>query len=178
MYILAVGECKASISTGQYEREVKRYKPGDYFGELALMDNAPRAANVDALTDITCLRISSREFHRVLGGTAAYTIMERNAAKDRAIQAEVMAHHRAMAFTPQPTAPPPAAAPPPQQAQLPPLPPLPNVHVPPLSAPPSVALPTTPAPAPATPYVPHAAAPPASAMKAITVDGEAITPAQ
>ena len=177
MYILAVGECKASISTGQYEREVKRYKPGDYFGELALMDNAPRAANVDALTDITCLRISSREFHRVLGGTAAYTIMERNAAKDRAIQAEVMAHHRAMAFTPQPTAPPPAAAPPPQQAQLPPLP---NVHVPPLSAPPSVALPTTPAPAPATPYqyVPHAAAPPGSAMKAITVDGEEITSAQ
>ena len=41
MYILAVGECKASITTGQYEREVKRYQPGDYFGELALMDNAP-----------------------------------------------------------------------------------------------------------------------------------------
>jgi hypothetical protein len=177
MYILAVGECKASITTGHYEREVKRYQPGDYFGELALMDNAPRAANVDAVTDITCLRISAREFHRVLGGTAAYTSMERNAAKDRAIQAEIMAQRATSAMAPQvpmppePTAPPPGSAPAPATAMQAPMPPMPTVpaqapvHTPmsapmPVSAPPATlsslaastypaALPPTPVPAPA-----------------------------
>ena len=125
MYILAVGECKASITTGHYEREVKRYQPGDYFGELALMDNAPRAANVDAVTDITCLRISAREFHRVLGGTAAYTSMERNAATDRAIQAEVMAQRATSAMAPpEPSAPPRGSAPAPATVIQAPMPPL------------------------------------------------------
>lgn len=161
MYILAVGQCKASISKpGQPDQEVMRYKPGDYFGELALMDKAPRAANVDAVTDITCLRIAAREFHRVLGGTTAYSGMERKAAKTRAIKAQVMAQQQSVAMAPpQPTALPPAPAPAP--APLPAAPVAPArvamqqqpVQMPvqmPVSAPPpaQVQMPVSAAPAP------------------------------
>ena len=53
------------LKTGAPDEEVKRYKAGDYFGELALMDNAPRAANIDAKSDITCLRIAAADFDRL-----------------------------------------------------------------------------------------------------------------
>jgi len=151
MYILAVGVAAASISRpGAPDEEVKRYKAGDYFGELALMDNAPRAANIDAKSDITCLRIAAADFDRVLGGTAAYASMERKAVATRAIKARVMAQATPtpLAAQPQPQ-PQPTYAPQPQPepapawtpaAQtLPQLPPLPTLPTP------------IPAPAPAPP---------------------------
>ena len=176
MYILAVGQCKASISRpGQPDEEVARYKPGDYFGELALMDRAPRKANVDAVTDITCLRIAAREFDRVLGGTTAYASMERKAVKSRAIAARVMAQTAAMSSPRQPAAPAPVYAPAPvpvQQYALPPapapaplpvqqyvLPPAPAPMQLPVSAPPpsvtavAAALPPLPMASPARPPV-------------------------
>ena len=44
-YILEEGQCVVTKDAGtEREREVARFKPGDYFGELALLKNAPRAA--------------------------------------------------------------------------------------------------------------------------------------
>jgi CRP-like cAMP-binding protein len=37
--------------------------PGDYFGEMALIDDAPRAAAVVALTELRLLRLSRLVFH-------------------------------------------------------------------------------------------------------------------
>lgn len=34
---------------GEKEKEVMKYKPGDYFGELALLKDEPRAASIKAL---------------------------------------------------------------------------------------------------------------------------------
>ena len=33
---------------GEKEKEVMNYKPGDYFGELALLKDEPRAASIKA----------------------------------------------------------------------------------------------------------------------------------
>ena len=51
----------------------KTLEPGQSFGELSLMYNAPRAATVRARTDTECWAISSESFHRLnLGGGTQY----------------------------------------------------------------------------------------------------------
>lgn len=49
-YMIVSGEAIATktIEPGQPAKEVMSYKVGDYFGELALLKNEPRAANVIA----------------------------------------------------------------------------------------------------------------------------------
>ena len=48
-YILISGEAVATKSIdGAPPKEVMHYKEGDFFGELALLKNEPRAANVIA----------------------------------------------------------------------------------------------------------------------------------
>jgi CRP-like cAMP-binding protein len=40
--------------------------PGSYFGEMALIDGKPRSASVVAETNLLCLRLSRKDFLRVL----------------------------------------------------------------------------------------------------------------
>lgn len=51
MYFVLEGEVvvSKSMENGTF-KELKRYIKGEYFGELALLKNAPRAANVVAST--------------------------------------------------------------------------------------------------------------------------------
>lgn len=62
------GELVATLSKqGQPDQEVKQYKPGDYFGELALIKNQPRAANIICKTDCTLVVLDRDSFKRMLG---------------------------------------------------------------------------------------------------------------
>jgi CRP-like cAMP-binding protein len=47
-------------------RKVALLGPGDYFGELALLDRGPRSATVVADTDMVLLNMSQREFYGLL----------------------------------------------------------------------------------------------------------------
>lgn len=47
--------------------EAIRLGPGDYFGELALLTNKPRAATVTAVGPTRCLRITRKHFDQVMG---------------------------------------------------------------------------------------------------------------
>jgi cAMP-dependent protein kinase regulator len=64
-YLLESGEAEAFKSGSQ--RPVKSYKRGDYFGELALLDDKPRAASVVAKTDVKVARLGRDGFKRLLG---------------------------------------------------------------------------------------------------------------
>jgi len=47
-------------------REVSRFERGDFFGEMALLSNAPRSATVVAETHMRVLVLDSREFSALL----------------------------------------------------------------------------------------------------------------
>jgi len=68
-YLIETGECFASKSyvSGQLPREVFHYKEGDYFGELALLNDAPRAASVIAKGTVKVASLDRRSFKRLLG---------------------------------------------------------------------------------------------------------------
>eukprot|EP01018_Ginkgo_biloba_P001311 Gb_24658 [translate_table: standard] len=63
MYFLEDGEAEAT-SNGKV---VMRYKRGEYFGELALLNDQPRAATVTATTSCKCASIDRDSFKRLFG---------------------------------------------------------------------------------------------------------------
>jgi cAMP-dependent protein kinase regulator len=68
--IIESGKCvatRAYVSGQTIPTEVFRYKAGDYVGELSLLHNEPRAANVTAITDVSLLCIDRKSFKRLLG---------------------------------------------------------------------------------------------------------------
>lgn len=64
-YLVESGEADAFIE-GQSE-SVKHYEKGDFFGELALLNDAPRAASVVSATEIKVATLGKNGFARLLG---------------------------------------------------------------------------------------------------------------
>merc|ERR1719235_408965 len=62
-YILSEGAAEASKKDSE---EVMPYKAGDYFGELALVNDAPRAATVTS-KGCKVLSLDRKSFKRLLG---------------------------------------------------------------------------------------------------------------
>uniref|UniRef100_A0A667YCY3 cAMP-dependent protein kinase type II-alpha regulatory subunit n=1 Tax=Myripristis murdjan TaxID=586833 RepID=A0A667YCY3_9TELE len=82
-YIVESGEVKIMIKSktkagqeGNTEVEVARCTRGQYFGELALVTNKPRAASVYAVGETKCLVIDIQAFERLLG--PCKELMKRN----------------------------------------------------------------------------------------------------
>jgi len=46
---------------------VKHYSKGDFFGELALLNDAPRAASVVSATEVKVAKLGKSAFQRLLG---------------------------------------------------------------------------------------------------------------
>jgi cAMP-dependent protein kinase regulator len=67
--LIISGEAYATkvVKEGDEATEVKNYKSGDYFGELALLKNAQRAASVFAKTQLKLASIDRDSFKRLLG---------------------------------------------------------------------------------------------------------------
>ena len=61
-YVILEG--KASVVRGG--AEINTLGPGEFFGELALLDRSPRNATVEAVTDVDALVIGQREFSAAL----------------------------------------------------------------------------------------------------------------
>ena len=64
-YLLESGDADALKK--DVEGPVMSYKRGDYFGELALLDDKPRAASIVAKSDVKVARLGRDGFKRLLG---------------------------------------------------------------------------------------------------------------
>lgn len=68
-YVILDGHALVVRATG---RPLKLHT-GDFFGELALIENAPRSADVIATSDVTALAIGHAAFKKLLRSEAAFT---------------------------------------------------------------------------------------------------------
>jgi CRP/FNR family cyclic AMP-dependent transcriptional regulator len=66
-YVIVKGEVRISkLIPNIGEEALAVLKPGDYFGEMALIDNFPRSAHAIANTDIEVLAINKTDLDKVL----------------------------------------------------------------------------------------------------------------
>ena len=82
-YILEEGECNASktFEPGKPPLIINNYsKPGEYFGERALISGEPRAANIQVVSDVCkVVSLDRQSFNRLLGPIK--NILKRNMEK-------------------------------------------------------------------------------------------------
>ncbi len=77
MYVLVSGEASVVHHSGGRDIDLATLKEGDFFGELALVDEGPRSADVCAVTDCVLLRITQAVISAVAGvyPTAAFKFL-------------------------------------------------------------------------------------------------------
>ena len=66
-YILRSGAARVLVDG----REVSRVRPGEWFGEVALLSDIPRTATVQATENSVLLSLADDDFHRALAGPGA-----------------------------------------------------------------------------------------------------------
>jgi len=79
-----IGEGTATVTVGGAERG--KLGPGDYFGEIALIDEGARTATITADTDMTCYGMTFWEFRPFVESDSrvAWKLLQALAAKLRA----------------------------------------------------------------------------------------------
>lgn len=73
------GQAFYMILSGRVEiirdgRSLGAYGPGDFFGEMSLLDNAPRSATIRALDPTRCLMLSSWDFKTLIEKTPSIAV--------------------------------------------------------------------------------------------------------
>jgi CRP-like cAMP-binding protein len=66
-YIIVEG----TVDVRRHSRTIARLGPGEFFGEIALLDPGPRSATVTTTTEMTSLELSRQSFLRVAGDKPA-----------------------------------------------------------------------------------------------------------
>ncbi len=74
------------------ERRVTTLGPGHFFGELSLLDDAPRAASVTSDTDMTLLVLRQRDFQKLLRATPTIARRLLDSLAGRLRESEALVH--------------------------------------------------------------------------------------
>jgi CRP-like cAMP-binding protein/Zn-dependent protease len=82
-FIIAEGQAEVSILERGEERSVRKLKPGEFFGERALLEGGIRTASVRALTPMRLLVFQDRTFWAELAGPIAWQRSVRESLKER-----------------------------------------------------------------------------------------------
>jgi CRP-like cAMP-binding protein len=67
MYILRSGEARVVHKREGHEIELAILKEGDFFGELALVDEGPRSADVEAISDCQLIKVPQATIRALAG---------------------------------------------------------------------------------------------------------------
>ena len=83
-FVIDSGEAVVTV----HGREVARFGRGDYFGEVALIDEGARTATVTAVTDVVCHGITYWEFRPLVqtNATIAWNLLQTLAKRLRTVQ--------------------------------------------------------------------------------------------
>ncbi len=67
-YLIQSGRVKIVKIFGNIEKTIDILKPGEFFGEMALLENAPRSASIIALDDCKLLEFNRNNFEMLMIG--------------------------------------------------------------------------------------------------------------
>jgi len=83
-FVIESGEAAVSVRGGEHGK----LGPGDYFGEIALIDDGARSATITADSDLHCYGLTSWEFRPLVEANAsiAWKLLETMAQRLRAAQ--------------------------------------------------------------------------------------------
>lgn len=84
-YVIVRGVAEVSVAHAGGDRVVAHLEDGDFFGEMALLDDAPRNATVTAVTPTTMLSIGRDQFDALLEGSPQLADAVRDVAVARAV---------------------------------------------------------------------------------------------
>jgi signal transduction histidine kinase len=74
-YLILEGEVEVTkVINNDQERKLKTLTAGDFFGEMGLIHNAPRAATVKTITPLIALEIDRHAFDRVLKNSSSVSL--------------------------------------------------------------------------------------------------------
>jgi len=91
-YMILEGEAEVTKRINNTEeRLLKTLSPGDFFGEMALIHNAPRAATVTVKTALTTLELDKTSFDRVLHNSSSIAMAMVSEISNRLRQNDQMA---------------------------------------------------------------------------------------
>ncbi len=91
-YMILEGEVEVTkIINNRESRLLKTLAPGDFFGEMALIHNAPRAATVIARSELTTLELDKAAFDRVLHRSTSVALAMVSEISNRLRQNDQMA---------------------------------------------------------------------------------------
>ncbi len=91
-YMILEGEAEVSKSINNSEvRLLKTLYPGDFFGEMALIHNLPRAATVTVKTALTTLELDKASFNRALQNSSSIAMAMVSEISNRLRQNDQMA---------------------------------------------------------------------------------------
>ncbi len=83
-YMILEGEVEVTkVINNSEARMLKTLGPGDFFGEMALIHNAPRAATVTAKSPLTTLELDKAGFDRVLNNSSSVAMAMVSEISDR-----------------------------------------------------------------------------------------------
>src|SRR5215211_7370998 len=107
LYVVIDGELEVTKRQGNQDVLLALYEPGQFFGEMALLEQAPRSASVRTLRESTLLMISQGAFQTLLSCSASaplrvlHTVTSRlRSTESMLIQNEKMAGLGALAIDP------------------------------------------------------------------------------
>jgi CRP-like cAMP-binding protein len=71
MYVIRQGQVEVVVETDGADKRIAQLGPGEYFGEIALVESVPRTATVRALTDGELAALAKDDFDRRIGTSLA-----------------------------------------------------------------------------------------------------------
>lgn len=92
-YVVQSGELEVFTDSSDHRLHLRTLKPGDVFGEMAILSDGGRSASIRAVTDVTLLEVSREALEDGLGlnqwlGTFVTTLASRFREADAAVRAE------------------------------------------------------------------------------------------